>query len=405
MPRSEFFDTLPAVDESPRPVTLAIGGLVALAAAMGIGRFIYTPILPTMAEELGLSQGEAGLIASANFAGYLAGALLAALPRLPGSRRAWLIGAVAASALTTGAMAAGTSLAFFVTMRFAGGIASAFVLVFSSALILDRLAASGRPDLSALHFAGVGTGIAVSAALVSVLAAGGADWRRLWIGGALVSLAAVALVPHLVPGGADTGRAASGRSVGGDGRRLARLILAYGLFGFGYVVTATFIVSLVRTTAAMRPFEPVVWLAVGLAAAPSVALWTAVGRRIGTARAFAAACLVEAVGVAASVLWTSGAGAVLSAALLGGTFMGLTALGLAGARHLSGGDPRRTLALMTASFGLGQIVGPAFAGWAHDSTGSFTMPTITAAGALLLAALLALGTSEAERRAQGARAT
>jgi MFS family permease len=63
---------------------LRTGGLIAIAAAVGIGRFIYTPILPPMAEGLHLTKGEAGLIASANFLGYLAGALAAASPRLPG---------------------------------------------------------------------------------------------------------------------------------------------------------------------------------------------------------------------------------------------------------------------------------------------------------------------------------
>src|SRR5689334_1200507 len=115
-------------------VALALGGMVALAAGLGIGRFVYTPILPAMAEGVGLSKAEAGLIASANFVGYLAGALLAAVPRLPGPRRTWLLGALALGALTTSAMGLVSSLWAFLALRCAGGAASAFVLIFASAL-------------------------------------------------------------------------------------------------------------------------------------------------------------------------------------------------------------------------------------------------------------------------------
>jgi predicted MFS family arabinose efflux permease len=101
------------------------------------------------------------------------------------------------------------------------------------------------------------------------------------------------------------------------------------------------------------------------------------------------ACLVEAIGVAASVAWQTKPGIFLSAVLVGGTFMGLTALGLMRARTLAIGDPRRVLAYMTGAFGTGQIIGPAFAGVLSDWSGSFTVPSITAAIALIIAALLA----------------
>src|SRR5580692_7607159 len=73
-------------------ILVAFAGSIALAAALGIGRFVYTPILPPMVEALGLTQSTAGLIASANFLGYLAGALLVASPIFGGSRRVWLLG-------------------------------------------------------------------------------------------------------------------------------------------------------------------------------------------------------------------------------------------------------------------------------------------------------------------------
>jgi predicted MFS family arabinose efflux permease len=372
---------------APRPVALAVGGLIALAAAMGIGRFVYTPILPVMSEALGMTQSTAGFIASANYLGYLAGAFAAATSLLRGSRRAWFMGGLAASALTTGAMAFASSEWAFLALRFAGGVASAFVLVFSSALVIDRLHAAGRSGLAAVHFAGVGVGIAVAALLVSSLAALGFGWRAHWLASGVASLIAFAAVAVLVPGRAEPPTSTAPTPAHAK-RGLIGLVIAYGLFGFGYVITATFLVAIVRGSEAIRPLEPLIWLVVGLAAAPSVAFWTRVARGMDIARAFALACVLEAVGVAASVLSVSAPGVLLAAVLLGGTFVGITALGLVGARQLSRGDPRHTLAMMTAAFGLGQTIGPAFAGLLSDATGSFLAPSLVAAGALLVGALL-----------------
>jgi predicted MFS family arabinose efflux permease len=359
---------------------------------MGIGRFVYTPILPYMAEDLALTQTQAGLIASANFLGYLLGALSAAASTLPGGRRAWFLAALAASALTTAAMGLVSSLSAFILLRTVGGIASAFVLVLATAIVLDHLSRSRREGFSALHFSGVGCGIALSAVLVAALSAAGVGWRGQWLASGGLSLVALAAAALLVrdeePGAARPGAAPAG----GDGRgRLIALIVAYGLFGFGYVITATFINTLVRSSDELRAIEPVVWLAVGLAAIPSVGLWTWVGARLGNGRAFALACVIEALGVAMSVLATAGLAVLVAAALLGGTIMGITALGLVHARMLSRGDPRRTMALMTAAFGIGQMVGPGFAGIVHDIAGSFMAPSLMAAVALLVAAGLVYG--------------
>lgn len=377
-------------------IRIALGGLMALAVGMGIGRFVYTPILPVMAEELGLTKSATGLIASANFAGYLCGAVLATLPFLGGSRRAWLLGALTVNALAMGLMAAGSALAGFLVLRFIGGVASAFILVFASALVLDRLAAAGRGDLSSVHFAGVGTGIASSAILVTALMTIGADWRALWFGSAAVSALAVAVVAWLVPGdgpGLSTAQApASPASAdrASNKRKLAALTLAYGLFGFGYVITATFLVDIVRGSPNVASLEAVIWVIVGLAGAPSVALWMAIGRRIGMLQAFALASLLEAAGVTASVLLVTIPGLIFSAVLLGGTFMGITALGFVAARQFTTGDQRASIAIMTAGFSVGQIIGPAFAGFVFERTGSFVLPSLAAATALGIAAVTVL---------------
>jgi len=116
---------------------LALGGLGALAAGLGIGRFVYTPILPVMVQALGLTTAEAGLIASANFLGYLAGAIVARSRHIRGSRRTWLLMALAVNGVAIVAMGATTALAHHLMLRVIGGGASAFILIFASALVLD----------------------------------------------------------------------------------------------------------------------------------------------------------------------------------------------------------------------------------------------------------------------------
>ncbi len=384
--------------ENRAPAALALGGLFALAAAMGIGRFVYTPILPFMADGFGLQPDEAGRIAASNFLGYLAGALAGAARSLPGSARSWFLGGLLASALTSAAMGLAGSVEAFLFIRFMSGAASAFVLVFSTTLVLERLIASGHSQLSALHFAGVGCGIAFSALLIASLSRLGADWRTLWLASGAVTLlftiTAACLVPAQGPPSASAqqtvpdGAARIGVPRGG----LFRLVAAYGLFGFGYVITATFVSSIARTTPGLAWTEPYVWLAVGTCAAPSILIWNRIAPRIGVRKAFALACLIEAAGVALTVTAPAPMLFLLGAALLGATFMGITALGLTEGRRLaSPGGPaavRQMLAILTASFGLGQVAGPWFAGELHALTGSFTAPSLAAAAALVIAAVL-----------------
>ena len=364
----------------------ALGGLIAIAAAMGIGRFVYTPILPFMDEALGLSKAQGGLIASANYLGYLLGALAASIIALPGGRRRWILGALALSALSTGAMGLSSTMTLFLSLRFLGGVASALVLVLIVAFVLDHLTAAGRMELFALNFAGVGIGIVLSALLVAGLAGLDYGWRAQWLYAGVLSCVGLGLAARLTPGDIPIRHGPGAATEAPMDRALIALIAAYGLFGFGYIITATFISAMVRSQPEIRSVEPVIWLAVGLAAIPSGVLWSWMGRRIGTVRAFAAACLVLAAGVALSVLVITPAAILLSAVLLGGTFVGITALGLVEARKLSKGDPRRDLGFMTAAFALGQIIGPSFAGYAHVIDDSFLAPSLAAAAALVIAA-------------------
>jgi predicted MFS family arabinose efflux permease len=368
------------------PFKIAAAGGVLMAAAMGIGRFVYTPLLPHMQEALQLSPGILGWIASANFLGYLVGALLTSVLQPPETPRRMIAFGVVLSAVTTGLMGAVSTVALFAVLRFLGGIASALVLVYTTPIVFTRLAEMRAEGYVSLLFGGVGAGMAISALLVAGLNAAGFGWRIQWLAcGLVTALALIALryIPDLYRAPAS---AASQKLRWPRG--LPALLASYTLFGFGYVITATFIVVIVRESTALRPLEPAIWTIVGLAGIPSVWAWTLLANRVGLFAAYAAACVAEAVGVATSVLATSIPLVILASILLGGTFMAISSLGLAGGRRMAASDPVRVLALLTAGFGVGQIVGPALAGFLRESTGSYFAPSLAAAAALIIAAAL-----------------
>ena len=373
------------------PVTqIAMAGCIAMAVAMGLGRFSYTLILPGMMDGAGLSASQAGWIASANYFGYLAGAVAAGYGWAAGAERKVAVGSVAATALLLLAMALTTGMAAFVVIRFLAGVASAFVMIFTTAIVLSHGIAAGKHHVQSAHFGGVGVGIAVSSLLIGLLAAAGLGWRGSWYGSFALSALGLVFVQLWLPAGPVAIGAARREPPLSWSRGLLATTLSYGIFGFGYVITATFLVAIVRTADGGVTAEALVWLVTGLAAAPSVAVWAPFARRMGLARTFVAGCLVEAAGVAASVLLPLPAGPVIGGILLGGTFIMITAYGLQIGRVLAPESPRRALAVMTAAFGVGQIVGPIVAGYLAEWTGSFTLASLAAALGLVLSGSIIL---------------
>jgi MFS family permease len=173
-------------------------------------------------------------------------------------------------------------------------------------------------------------------------------------------------------------------------RPFVALTASYGLFGIGYVVTATFIVAIVREGGAAPWLEALTWFVTGVTAALSLAFWKRPERRLGLLGSYRTALVLEALGVGATVVLPVPASVLVGGALLGATFMVITAYGLQLGRAMAPESPRRAFAIMTAAFGTGQIVGPLVAGWLAARSGSYALPSLLAAAILALAALATL---------------
>jgi MFS family permease len=349
-------------------VAVCMAAITALAVAMGIGRFAFTPLFPLMVRD-GLLDSHAGaMLAAANYLGYLAGALASSHMRIkPAPLLALgLLGTVLITALV-GWTASGF---WWAVLRFLAGVMSAWVLVATSAWGLGWLAAIGRPDLAGVQFSGVGIGIA-AAGLFCLLLGSALPSPQMWIGlavlGALAAAPALMLSrslpapPHSSPSSSSSSAApapAAAAAAAAASSGTFGLVVCYTLFGFGYILPATYLPALARQLVDDPRVFGLAWPVFGAAAAISTVLVSWRLAKANRLKVWAASHLLMAIGVLLPAVWTSLVSVTLAALLVGGTFMVITMTGMQEARARAEGQATRVLGRMTAGFALGQLAGP-----------------------------------------------
>lgn len=374
--------THPDSDRPRGAASLAWPAALALAAAMGIGRFAFTPVWPLMAQEAGLSLAQGSWLASANYAGYLLGALAAAV-RPPRHPRAMLAASLLAVGLLTLAMPGFHGVLAWSLLRLAAGYASASAFICIAAA---RPVAAGDPRgpaVAAITYAGVGAGIALTGLACLALMAAGADADGNWIVLGVLTLALSALAwPRLQRADAKA-RLGAAAAPAGLPPGIGRLALHYGIFGAGYIIPATFLPAMAREIIPDPAVFGWAWPLFGLAAALSCLLAPRVAQALDDQSVWRGAQAVMALGMLAVAVWHNIAAVIVAALLVGGTFMVITQAGMLTAQRLAGPAAPRAAAIMTSAFAAGQILGPLLAsGAARFGAG---LPQVLAGGAALLA--------------------
>jgi MFS family permease len=377
-------------------------GIVGLAAAIGIGRFGFTPLLPLMQAEGGLPLAAGGWLAAANYAGHLAGAL-ACMLFTPGARTT-VRGGLVAVALSTAGMGLVQSLAPWLLLRFIAGAAGAMVLVGVSQWALVQLARSGRAQAAGGVYAGVGVGIVLAGLGGLEAALHSRPSSVLWlVFGAAAAVAAAGVWPSLAAA-SNTARPSAAAIAQRPRIGTAVLVFAYGAFGYGYIIPATFLPAIAREQFADPRVFGWVWPAFGLAAALSTVVAARWLRRLPPRHVWIGGQLVMALGVAAPALSRDLGHLLFAAVCIGGTFMVVTMAAMQEAQRLAAAHAGRLMAAMTASFGLGQLVGPLTVSVATGAAGDALVVPSWIAAAVLVAGAGALAL-QPTRRAQGAPAS
>lgn len=367
------------VGHSGRPFA---AGAIVLAVAMGVGRFAYTPLLVVMRRDAGLSVPMAGILASANLAGYLLGASLAMLPALKGRGTVMIRFGVVAVAVLTAAMALPEWI--WVPARFLTGVASGIVFVLTVSILLDHAAAHQRRAGPAIVFSGIGFGIAL-VGMVEPQLAGLAGSRGTWVFFGLASFLAVPFTFDSLPRERATSRALSSPAPKGrDTSAFWWLAVVYGVEGAVYIIPATFLVAIVTDIPSIARFAGLTWVIVGLVAVPSAIAWTALARRIGLAPALLTSFVAQGLALLAPALAPGPLGVTALAVGLGATFMGISMLATSLARTYWPEKSNAAIGIMTALYGIGQIVGPLAATRVAIMTGSYRFALPIAGAALLV---------------------
>ena len=410
---------------APGPWTVAWAAAVLLGVAMGIGRFAFTPLLPLMLAEGTLDLHQASWLASANYIGYLAGALLCTVApwiaaHLPGWPHADGPRIARVGLWATGALTLAMALPWPATwpaLRFAAGVASAYVLVYGSSWCLGELAARNAAPLGGIMFTGPGIGIVASGLLVSALV----EWHgRAATGWLLFGALAFALTAAIRPvvrsrerasGSArrDAGRAAPDPAAARIEARhgaieIAWLAFAYGLAGFGYIITATFLPVIARAALPGSPWLDLFWPILGMGVVVGALLSTRL-RLDGDLRLLlAAAYLLQAFAIGLTVWWPTLAGFVTGSVILGLPFTAITFFAMQEVRRVRPVRAASTIGLVTAMYGIGQIIGPPLAarlvGASPSASAGFAFALEIAAGTLVAGAFVFLAMSRAYPQTQ-----
>lgn len=377
-----------------------LAGICALVLSVGLSRFAYTPLLPVMRQEAGLSVLAGGWLAALNYLGYISGILLAAgaggLYRKYQLYRLCLVLAV----LSTLAMGLTENLYLWAWWRYVGGFSSIAGLLLASGLVLDWLRRHGqRPELG-VHFTGMGIGIIVSGLAVGAMT-GVVGWDTQWVN--LGLLGALFFVPAWcwLPAPPKTVAALADAPAPTSRRWLGLMIAAYFCAGVGYVISATFIIDILERLPPLAGRGGWVWLILGVAALPSAFLWDRIAQRFGQIAALLLAYALQTFSILLPALTTDTALNLLSTVLYGGTFVGIVSLSLSLVGRRFPHNPARAMARLTLSYGLAQIAAPALAGYLASLTGSYRGALFAAAGAML-AGMLLLGLLARLREAEPA---
>ncbi len=369
-----------------------LAGICSLIVTVGVARFAYTPLLPVMQEATGLTESESGWLATSIYMGYMLGVLITANLNNLNYKYLLLRLYLILSIVTSAAMAMTTDIWVWAVLRFIAGVCGSGGLIIASGLILKWLVHNHHRAELGIHFCGIGLSIISAALLVEVMLQLSASWQQQWL--AFAVMAAVFAIPAWLwmPHPATDSHAGAEIKDNPPSKTFTLLmLLAYFCAGYGYVVSATFIVDIVEGVESLKGLGPLSFVLVGIGATPAVLIWDRVARKVGYLKALLATYTLNVAGILLPAVSDSLIVIILSTVLFGGTFVACVSLVLTMAGKFFPSNPAKFMGKMTLAYGVSQILAPVITGYLAEEFGNYNLGLYLAAGSMIIGSLLILG--------------
>jgi len=372
-------------------IAILIAGIFSIIIGIGVARFAFTGLIPSMMDDH-LSIKFIGILASLNFAGYLAGSIFSVFIKDINVKvylyRAGVILAIA----TTFVLAFSKNDTFWMLSRVIGGFAGAMCLVVGSAIVMQKLKIESKTKAMGIHFSGIGFSILTTDLLARYILSLGYTWEDAWSVLCIYAIILAFYAMYILSFDKEIKQAQIKQKFDFTifTPFVILLILAYFAEGVGFVVQATFLPDIINNLEGLEGYGSLTWTLVGVAGIPSCIIWMRLAHKYGSVNIIIIALLLQTFGILIPTFTTNIYLNLFSGVLYGGTFIGLVALFMNLGGYLSKGNPVVLMGALTTSYGIGQVIAPLYSVYFIENYQTYNYALYLTAFIVLLGVVLLL---------------
>jgi len=372
-------------------IAILIAGIFSIIIGVGVARFAFTGLIPPMIDDY-LTIKFVGILASLNFAGYLAGSIFSVFIKDINVKVYFYRLGVILAILTTFVLAFSKNEMLWMVSRVIAGFAGAMCLVVASAIVMQKLKIQSKTKAMGIHFSGIGFSILTTDLLARYILRLGYTWEEAWNVLCIYAIILAFYTMYILSFDKEVKQAQIKQKFDFTifTPFVIVLIVAYFAEGVGFVVQATFLPDIINNLEGLEGYGSLTWTLVGVAGIPSCIIWMRLAHKYGSVNIIIIALLLQTIGILIPTFTTNIYLNLFSGVLYGGTFIGLVAMFMNLGGQLSKGNPVVLMGALTTSYGIGQVIAPLYSVYFIQNYKSYDCALYLTAFIVLLGAILLL---------------